>query len=615
MIYGAFSIHALSKESASLNRLERAIGWAGAEHQNVEYENFSGGFFLDPRLPYTVDDCFFLTISDDLLVLMTGCIYNRNDVCRTLNVQPDTLAEPALVAHAFLQQGPDFVNSLNGDFSIVIYQSRKNALYLFRDHLGIAPLTYTITNQSIYFSSDSTALCRTFYEGDRIQMEPLISDYKVVDMTLTLNRNVLKLKAGHFLAVDTSGVAIKKYWAPEQVQPDKTLTQQQMFSELKLLLEDAVHIRSDQRFRAGAHLSGGLDSSIVATLARKEYQKQSGFYGYSWSAGNCNPDPTELDERDLVKQTCEMAGIDPAFINVEVNDFVELTKNSINSFMYFHEEKVLKMAHDHKTNLLFSGWGGDEFISFGSTGVDSDLFFNGQWKAFFKKNPITNPKKIAKYLLFRIFFPAVNYITFSEKKGYDELLKFFKKEHRVFHQKTYRHYYNYRSRRGYQLGLLYNYHLPERTECWAVTGRKNGVEYRYPLIDKRIIEYMLKVPSQLLVKDSIYTRIILREISEGLLPEAVRWRIGKNDPAFFFLVNQQTAERGLLFINEIEDFKANPDLYFVNFDLLEQEVKKFKEDKDYSESQKLLGDILAFKSLHEFTKSYHQLIEEIGVFS
>lgn len=610
MLYGALSTHALSKNNASLNRLKKAMEWAGAEHHRVDYENFSGGFFLDPRLPYTVDDCFFLTTSDDLLVLMSGCIYNRTDVCRALNKAPNTLPDPALVAHAFLLQGPDFVNSLNGDFSIAIYQSRKNMLHLFRDHLGIAPLVYTTVEQSIYFSSDSTALCRAVYEGDRIQVDPLISDCKVVDMTLTLNKNVLKLKAGHLLAIDTTGVTIKKYWAPEQVQPDKILTQERMLSELRVLLEDAVHIRSDQRFKAGAHLSGGLDSSIVAALARREYRTQPEFYGYSWSASNCIPNPAELDERELVKQTCEMAGIESAFINVEVNDFVELTKNSMNSFMYFHEEKVLQLAHDHRTNLLFSGWGGDEFISFGSMGVDSDLFFNGKWTAFFKKNPIINPKKIIKYLLFRVFLPAINYIPASIKKAYDERLRFIKKEYRSLHQETYKHYNCYRSRRGYQLGLLYNYHIPERIECWAVTGRKNGVEYRYPLLDKRIVEYMLKVPSQLLIKDSTYTRIILREISEGLLPEAVRWRIGKNDPAFFSLVNQQTIERGSLFIGEVGDFKANSDLYFIDFELLEREIKKFKENIDYPDSQRLLADILAFKSLHEFTKRYQQPIDE-----
>lgn len=610
MLYGEFCLYPLAKERSLLNRLKKAIEWPEGRHHKVDYVNFSGGFFLDPRLPYTADDRLYIDTSHDVLVLMMGCIYNRVELCRQFNIPPNTLSDPALIAHIFLQRGTNFVNVLNGDFCIIIYESHKNAIYLFRDHIGLVPLTYTITEQSIYFSSDVVGLCRTFHRGHRINMDPLISDYKPIDMTLTLNEKVLKLKAGHFLKLDRQGFVVKKYWEPEKIQTDKTLTQERMFLDLKSLLDDAVHIRSDQRFRAGAHVSGGLDSSSVAALARKQYSEQASFWGYSWSPANGDSPSKEVDERDLVKQTCQMAGIEPAFIHVEVNDFVKLIENSINSFMYYYEEKVLEMAKAHKTNLLFSGWGGDEFISYGSLGVDSDLFFSLQWKTFLKKNSISNPKKIVKYLLFRVFFPAINYIPSSVIESYEDSLRFFKRDNNIFHHETYRRYYCYRSRREYQLGILNNYYLSERTECWAITGYKNGIEYRYPLLDRRIIEYMLKVPSKLLVKDGKYTRIILREISKGLLPESVRWRLGKSDPTLFALAKQQTKDRGLLFIDEVEKFKENPDLYFIDFDLLEKEIKCFKESSDYSINSGLFSKLVAFKSFHEFAKSYQKSIEE-----
>ena len=609
MFYGEFSLDALSSNSKVLNRLRNAIKWEGCEHHQVVYKGFSGGFFLDTRLPFTIDDCLYIDIENDLLILISGCIYNRTEISHTLNIPIQHLPEPAFIAYLYIHKGIDFVNDLNGDFAIILYDARKNTLFLCRDHVGIVPLVYTPNGQSLYLSTDIIGLCRTFYEGKRINMDPIISDFKPVDMTLTPNERVLKLKPGHFLKFNAEGIALKKYWEPERVQTDKTLTQEQAFSELKSLLEDAVHIRSDQRFNAGAHVSGGFDSSIVAALARKEYKNQAVFYGYSWSPDNVLPEKVEMDERELVKQTCQMAGIEPSFIHTEVNDFVELMKNSINSFMYFYEEKVLKIAKSHQTNLMFSGWGGDEFISYGSMAVDSDLIFNFHWKTFLRKNPLRNPKKILTYLIYRVAFPAVNYIPPSVKKSYEGGLRFFKKDHKAFHLKTYKNYYCYRSRRGYQLGLLYNYHLAERTECWAITGRKNGVEYRYPLLDKRIIEYMLKVPSKLLVKDSKYTRIILREISEGLLPESVRWRLGKRDPAFFAIEKQRTIQKGLLFIDEINTFKANPDLYFIDFELFEQEVERFKKDKDYPQAKKLCADILALKMFHEFTKSNQEAKE------
>ncbi|MCP1381192.1 asparagine synthase-related protein [Runella salmonicolor] len=604
MFYGEFSFQALENESEALNRLQKAMEWEGCEHHQVVYKGFAGGFFLDSRLPFTIDDCLYIDTENDLLVLISGCIYNRAEISQVFNTTIQHLPEPALIAHLYALQGIDFVNNLNGDFAIFVYDARKNTFFLCRDHVGIVPLVYTVAEQFLYFSTDIIALCRAFDEGERLNMDALISDYKVVDMTLTPNDKVLKLKAGHYLKSNEKDLIIRKYWEPERVKTDNTLTQPQIFEELKSLLEEAVQIRSDKRFRAGAHLSGGFDSSIVAVLARKEFADQKNFYGYSWSPANSTPDKDSLDERELVKETCRMAGIEPAFIHIEVSDFVELSKNAMQNFMYVHEEKVLDMAQLHQTNLIFSGWGGDEFISFGSLGVDSDLFFNFQWKTFFRKNPLKDPKKIASYLIYRIFFPAINFIPFRVKKSFDEMLRHFKREHTQFHQKTYKLYYCYRSRREYQLGLLKTHHLPERTECWAITGYKRGAVYRYPLLDRRIIEYVLKIPSKLLVKDSKYTRIILREISEGLLPESVRWRLGKTDAAFFSLVNQQTLQRGLLFMDEIEEFKKNPDLYFIDFEVLERGIKEFKENKNYKDSTKLCGDILAFKMFHEFTKSY-----------
>ncbi len=603
MLYGEFSLVPYLQKSTSIGSLQKTIEWKGSVHHQVTYENFSGGFFLHPNLPFKFDESLHIDTNQKLLVLMSGSIYNHLE----LGAGSEVMSLPALVARSFLLNGPDFVKTLNGDFSIAIYQPEDNTLFLFRDHLGINPLAYTLQGDSLFFSFDIISLCRTFHDDNkRMNMEPIISIYKPVDMTLTPNEKVQKLKAGHFLQFNADGVKIQKYWHPERIKTDNKLSQTQMLAEIKTLLHDAVHIRSDQRFKAGAHLSGGFDSSTVAVLARKEYANQAQFYGYSWSPDNSMPEKNELDERELVKQTCQMAGIEPVFTHVEVEDFIDLTQNSLKNFMYFFEEKALNLAKQHKTNLLFSGWGGDEFISFGSLGVDSDLIFNFQWRTFLKKNPLNNPKKIITYLLYRVLFPAIEFVPFRVRKGYVDALRFLKKEHRGFHQETYKRYNYYRSRRGYQVNMLYTYHLSERTEQWAVMGYRNGVVYRYPLLDRRIVEYMLKVPSKALVTDSKYTRIILREITEGILPESVRWRLGKTDHAFFALAHKQAKERGILFMDEVEDFKKNPNLYFIDFELLEREIERFKEDPDSRDASFLCGEIVRFKMYHEFTKSYQK---------
>ena len=590
-----------------LDRLQKASQWNEGKLHEIEYRNFSGGFFLDPRLPHTITDCLYQDTVNELLVLMHGSLYNREDLHRDCHLVGSDITDPALVAQLFLVYGPDMVARLNGDFAIVVYHARNDRLYIFRDHLGNVPVVYTTIEQAVYFSTDTIALCRACKRTARINMDPLVASYKPVDLTLTPNDSVLMLKPGHWLAVDEGLATVQKYWEPERIRTDNTLTQEQVFTELKALLEDSVRIRADQQFRAGTHLSGGLDSSLVAVIARKAYAHQPSFYGYSWTPDNAILPEGELDERDLIRQIGNMADINPVFIHVEPHDFIESTKNSLHNYLYFQEEKVVNLAKAHETNLLFSGWGGDEFFSIGSTGTDVDLVLGGDWKSFFKRNPLSDPKKAIKYFIFRALLPAIGYLRPSVKKEYYRSdLYFFKKEYRTLHLKTLRAFNCYSSRREFHLSMLYTYHISERTGPWCVTGYKNGVVYRYPLLDKRIIEYMLKVPSRLLVKDGKFNRIIPREISAGLLPETVRWRANKNDPAAFSLINQQLKQRALLFIDEVSDFKANPDLYFIDFDLLERAIEAFKQSNYRHDEANLFGQIIMLKFLHEFTKSYQE---------
>ncbi len=605
MFYGLVSPHSFCNKKV-LSRLQKAIQWNEGKLHEIEYGNFSGGFFLDSRLPHTITDCLYQDVANELLVLMHGSLYNREELHRDCHLNSNNVSDPALVAQLFLLYGPDMVTRLNGDFAIVIYHVRTNRLYIFRDHLGNVPVVYTILEQAVYFSTDTIALCRAYKGTARINMDPLVADYKPVDLTLTPNDNVLMLKPGHWLAVDEASATVHKYWEPERIKTDNALTQEEVFTELKFLLENAVRIRADHRFRAGAHLSGGLDSSLVAVIARKAYAHQPLFYGYSWTPDNAVLPEGELDERDLIREIGEMADIKPAFIHIEVRDLIGCVKNSLHNFFYFKEEKVIELSKAHKTNLLFSGWGGDEFMSIGSLGVDSDLVRTGDWKTYFTKNPLTDPKKTIKYLIFRVILPAIGYIRLSTKKGYKGNMYFFKKEYKTFYRKTLRAFDCYRSRREFHLNMLYTYHISERTGPWCIFGHKNGIVYRYPLLDKRIIEYMLKVPSRLLVKDNKYTRIIPREISSGLLPETIRWRIGKSDPASFSITDQQAKEKGLLFMDEIANFKANPDLYFVDFGLLERTVEMFKQGTYRQDKVDLFGQIVTLKFLHEFAKSYQE---------
>jgi len=127
------------------------------------------------------------------------------------------------------------------------------------------------------------------------------------------------------------------------------------------------------------------------------------------------------------------------------------------------------------------------------------------------------------------------------------------------------------------------------------------VEYRYPLLDFRIVEYMLRVPSALL-SDLTHDRILLRELSAGLLPEEVRWRWQKIDPVAAAVDKLYMREAALEIMDKTAAWKSNPKLSFVDFARLEKDILKFREGK-LKDNEVLFRGLVYLKATHEFTNS------------
>lgn len=153
------------------------------------------------------------------------------------------------------------------------------------------------------------------------------------------------------------------------------------------------------------------------------------------------------------------------------------------------------------------------------------------------------------------------------------------------------------------LRMLRFYHLQRRCEAWAINGYRKGIEYRYPLLDKRIIEYILKVPSELLCKPNQF-RPLLREMSEGILPDEVRWNLSKTDPVSWAFTEKLFRDSTILFIEELEQWKANPDLHFVDFDLLTDDISKYSDRPDSVDTKPLFRAMVYIKAIHHFSIVY-----------
>jgi asparagine synthase (glutamine-hydrolysing) len=570
------------------------------------HNGFNGGYYLHSRLPYTVTDHYFFDGDNDIFVLQSGSVYNRSDLESTYNINV-AVPDPELVARLFLSKGPEVLSELIGDLAIFLCQPARKEAILFRDHVGIRPLGWIIDRNTLFFSTDITGLCREFSGGQEVNSDYLLSFFKFIDKKKTPFEKVKKLLPGHYIHFSVERTEMVKYWEPEKIKTDNTLSFCQTISDLKALVSDTVKIRSDGRFCAGAHVSSGLDSGIVSLLARKEYSGQAIFHGFSWSPFDFTPINVKYDERLTILKLCETGDISPHFSDLKLEDFCSIVSEFYYNQGFFFEDRTIEQVVEYKTNLIFSGWGGDEFISTSERGIGLDLLRGLKIRTFLHRNPVLPIRRFAGYMLFYILYPAMGILGRGVSRSLRNDCRYLKKPYKNSDRDALRNFFFYKSRWQNHIRLLRLYHLQERCENWAINGFRNGVEYRYPLLDKRIIEYVLKIPSKLL-SDISLPRPLLSKICEGILAPGTILNLRKNDPVYTAWVEELFKESAVLFMGEVDRWKDNEDLHFVDFDLLETDIERLRNNPDEIDQEVLFRALVYIKAINGFIIKYKERI-------
>lgn len=604
MIFGCIGAD-VNNQDRMLSNIFEHLRWDDCISESYSFDFFSCVYIIDPRIALSGENVFYLDEVGGIAILIDGFIYNWREISSRLSFSDKSVKLPELVAKAYFKWGISFAEKLNGDFAICIYQKKEKQAIFFRDHIGLRPLAISKHAGTVYFATDIMGLCRALYKQEKINPDYLLNLFMLTgrDHSILPHKDIFKLNPGHYLLISPNHQEYKPYWFPGNIKTDNNLTWPQARQELLRILTDAVKLRSDQNFRASAHVSGGLDSGIVSSLARKEYSWQHDFYGFSWSPDiEFQPGEVDDDERLLVDKTCRQNNIIPVYVNFDINDYLAFLSDWRNPSELLTERKTVESAADKGVNLIFSGWGGDEFISCAERGIDADLIRSFDWNYFLRKYPPRQLKKFISALLFNALFPSSRY-KYARYKTSEEIYCYIRNrdENNLIPRKE---RFRYNSRRDVHIQLIRRYHLASRAADWYVLGQRNGIEYRYPLLDKRIVEYMLKIPSRCLV-DGNKSRIILRELGKGLMPDELLTHESKADTVLSYLFQSIVASAKDQFIDEFETYRNNPDLGFVDFELIRKNLPGMSahgQHKNISNDPKILYYL---KSAHEFTKGYY----------
>jgi len=206
-----------------------------------------------------------------LWIVFNGEIYNHRELRRRLTQNGHcfaTVCDTEVIVHAYEEYGTDCVSHLEGMFAFAIYDSRARTLFAARDRVGKKPLFYAELGGVFHFASEIKALALSpMWDAswDSESLESYLSLGYIVAPN-TIYRHVKKLDAGHWMLVKDGRVQTRQYWDIEWFDDLAGCSEEALLDELDALLKRAVTDRLESEVPLGAFLSGGIDSSLVASV-------------------------------------------------------------------------------------------------------------------------------------------------------------------------------------------------------------------------------------------------------------------------------------------------------------------------------------------------------------
>lgn len=178
-----------------------------------------------------------------------------------------TQTDTECILHFYEDEGDDCIQHLHGMFAFALWDHTQKRLLIGRDRIGKKPLFYTIQNETLYFGSELSTILTALPHKPEINLEALdlYLSLQYIPDPLTIYKGIFKLPPAHTLIWHQGKIQVTKYW-DLTYQPKWTASEDELIEELQSRLRQSVKKRLLSERPIGAHLSGGIDSSIIVAL-------------------------------------------------------------------------------------------------------------------------------------------------------------------------------------------------------------------------------------------------------------------------------------------------------------------------------------------------------------
>lgn len=267
----------------------------------------------------------------DVLVF-NGELYNFRDLRSALaheGAHFRSAGDTEVLLRALQHWGRAALQRLNGMFAFAWYRARDRRLWLVRDHLGIKPLYFTFLGERCYFASTMAAML-SFPDVPRGLDLATVSHYlSTVRSTLgtrTLVEGVRTLAPGHFLELSPrhpEGAPAQRWWSlpivPAQAKRERDIGE--VAEEVRFQVRRAVDRQLISEVPLGGFLSGGLDSTIIASVASE--LSGGSYHCYSVGYARRGANGNAYHEFPYVELACRDLGVQCQCIELDEGDYLD----------------------------------------------------------------------------------------------------------------------------------------------------------------------------------------------------------------------------------------------------------------------------------------------------
>ncbi|WP_447983295.1 asparagine synthase (glutamine-hydrolyzing) [Nitrospira sp. Nam74] len=463
-----------------------------------------------------------------------------------------TQSDTEVIVHLYEDLGEQCVHRLHGMFAFIIWDSRKEQVFIARDRVGIKPLYYWISSRGLALASEMKALLAVPDFHRELNLQAL-HEYLTLGYTIaprTILHNVMKLEPGHLMVVLNGSVRIQQYWDLDYSKKTKAI-ERDLVDEFSSQLTNSIRTHLVGEVPIGILLSGGLDSTGVTALVAQ----QAGHRLKTFSIGYADHG-FDIDERAYARLAAQAFNTE----HHEVAITPETYRDTLEDYVWHMDEPmadpasiplycVSQLAKD-SVKVVLSGEGSDELLAgysfwMAQKGLDRAQAFRKlpRWFRSFLLRPLNEyalkSGRLSRYMAMADR-PLADYFQFGppymshgvpESARVDLYGPAFSTDLRPSLQCVID---GYRRASSFEFldQMLYVYTKQWMPDDLLLKADKmtmaHSLELRVPFLDHNLVELAAALPDNMKMrankKRSFTTKHILREALQGIVPDEILHR-------------------------------------------------------------------------------------------